>query len=145
MLALRCLHHRRSGRAPPIPAGLVTNSQAAFATYTGSLGFHPLFGSGDVASSAHVARDEAILAIRHVGKPVIDYTAGDSLLSAFIESRTSTTCTNNCTPQALASGRHFSTSRGPALWAAAGRPICLPTAVPRQRDVNQAVVARLIG
>lgn len=32
-----------------------------------------------------MARDEAILAIRHVTRPVIDHTAGEALLSAFVE------------------------------------------------------------
>ena len=32
-----------------------------------------------------MARDEAVLAIRHVTRPVIDHTAGKALLSAFVE------------------------------------------------------------
>ena len=44
-----------------------------------------MFVYGDVPFYAHVARDEAILAIRHVTKPVIDDSAGEALLSAFIE------------------------------------------------------------
>ena len=32
-----------------------------------------------------MACDDAILAIRHIIKPVIDHTAGEALLSAFIE------------------------------------------------------------
>ncbi len=68
-----------------IPNVFVRDFQAALAYYAGALGFHPLFVYGDVPFSAHVARDEAILAIRHVTKPVIDRTAGEALLSAFIE------------------------------------------------------------
>src|ERR1700750_1889062 len=34
---------------------------------------------------AHMARDDAILAIRHVTRPVIDHSAGEDLVSAFIE------------------------------------------------------------
>ena len=68
-----------------IPNVFVKDFQAALAYYAGPLGFHPLLVYGDVPFYAHVARDEAILAIRHVGKPVIDHTAGDDLLSAFIE------------------------------------------------------------
>ncbi len=68
-----------------IPNIFVKDFQAALAWYTGPLGFHPLFVYGEVPFYAHVARDEAILAIRHVTKPVIDRTAGEALLSAFIE------------------------------------------------------------
>ena len=68
-----------------IPNIFVKDFQAALAYYTGPLGFHPLFVYGDVPFYAHVARDEAILAIRHVSKPAIDRTAGEDLLSAFIE------------------------------------------------------------
>ena len=68
-----------------IPNVFVKDFQAALAYYTGPLGFHPLFVYGDVPFYAHVARDAAILAIRHVSKPVIDHTAGEDLLSAFIE------------------------------------------------------------
>jgi catechol 2,3-dioxygenase-like lactoylglutathione lyase family enzyme len=68
-----------------IPNVFVKDFQAALAYYTGPLGFHPLFVYGDIPFYAHVARDEAILAIRHVSKPVIDHTAGEDLLSAFIE------------------------------------------------------------
>jgi len=68
-----------------IPNVFVKDFRAALAYYTGPLGFHPLFVYGDVPFYAHVARDEAILAIRCVGKPVIDHTAGEDLLSAFIE------------------------------------------------------------
>jgi catechol 2,3-dioxygenase-like lactoylglutathione lyase family enzyme len=68
-----------------IPAVFVKDFPAALAYYTGALGFHPLFVYGDVPFYAHVARDEAILAIRHVTKPVIDRSAGEALLSAFIE------------------------------------------------------------
>ena len=68
-----------------IPNVFVKDFPAALAYYTGSLGFHPLFVSGEPGFYAHVARDEAILAIRHVTRPVIDHTAGEDLLSAFIE------------------------------------------------------------
>jgi|ERR1700680_3357786 catechol 2,3-dioxygenase-like lactoylglutathione lyase family enzyme len=68
-----------------IPNVFVKDFQAALAYYTGSLGFRPLFVYGEIPFYAHVARDEAILAIRHVTKPVIDHTAGEALLSAFIE------------------------------------------------------------
>jgi catechol 2,3-dioxygenase-like lactoylglutathione lyase family enzyme len=68
-----------------IPNVFVKDFQAALAYYTGSLGFHSLFIYGDVPFYAHVARDDAILAIRHVTKPVIDHTAGEALLTAFIE------------------------------------------------------------
>ena len=98
-----------------IPNVFVKDFQAALAYYTGPLGFHPLFVYGDVPFYAHVARDEAILAIRLVSKPVIDHTAGEDLLSALLRSRTSTPCTNNCKPQALASCRHLATSRGPCV------------------------------
>jgi catechol 2,3-dioxygenase-like lactoylglutathione lyase family enzyme len=68
-----------------IPNVFVKDFQAALGYYTGPLGFHPLFVYGDVPFYAHIARDAAILAIRHVSKPVIDHTAGDDLLGAFIE------------------------------------------------------------
>ena len=68
-----------------IPNIFVKDFQAALAYYCGPLGFHPLFVYGDIPFYAHVARDEAILAIRHVTRPVIDHTAGEALLSAFVE------------------------------------------------------------
>jgi catechol 2,3-dioxygenase-like lactoylglutathione lyase family enzyme len=68
-----------------IPNVFVKDFQAALAYYTGPLGFHPLFVYGEVPFYAHVARDAAILAIRHVTRPVIDHSAGEALLSAFIE------------------------------------------------------------
>jgi catechol 2,3-dioxygenase-like lactoylglutathione lyase family enzyme len=68
-----------------IPNIFVKDLPAALAYYTGPLGFHPLFVYGEVPFYAHVARDEAILALRHVDTPVIDHTAGEDLLSAFIE------------------------------------------------------------
>jgi catechol 2,3-dioxygenase-like lactoylglutathione lyase family enzyme len=68
-----------------IPYVFVKDFQAALAYYTGPLGFRALFVYGDVPFYAHVARDEAILAIRHVDRPVIDRTVGEALLSAFIE------------------------------------------------------------
>ncbi len=70
---------------PAIPNIFVKDFQAALAYYTGPLGFHPLFVYGETPFYAHVARDQAILALRHVGKPVIDHSAGEALLSAFIE------------------------------------------------------------
>ena len=68
-----------------IPNIFVKDFPAALACYTGPLGFRPLFVYGEIPFYAHVARDEAVLAIRHVTKPVIDHTAGEALLSAFIE------------------------------------------------------------
>lgn len=68
-----------------IPNVFVKNLPAALAYYAGPLGFRTLFAYGDVPFYAHVARDDAILAIRHVDRPVIDHTAGVDLLSAFIE------------------------------------------------------------
>ena len=68
-----------------IPNVFVKDFQAALAYYTGKLGFHPLFVYGEVPFYAHVARDAAILAIRHVTRPVIDHSAGEALLSALIE------------------------------------------------------------
>jgi uncharacterized glyoxalase superfamily protein PhnB len=68
-----------------IPNLFVSNFQTALAYYIGRLGFHSLFVYGETPFYAHVARDEAILAIRHVTRPVIDHTAGMDLLSAFIE------------------------------------------------------------
>jgi catechol 2,3-dioxygenase-like lactoylglutathione lyase family enzyme len=68
-----------------IPNVFVKDFPAALAYYTGALGFHPLFLFGEPPFYTHVARDEAILAIRHVDRPVIDRTAGEALLSAFIE------------------------------------------------------------
>jgi catechol 2,3-dioxygenase-like lactoylglutathione lyase family enzyme len=68
-----------------IPNIFVKKFTAALAYYTGPLGFRPLFVYGEVPFYAHLARDDAVLAIRHVTKPVIDHTAGEALLSAFIE------------------------------------------------------------
>ena len=68
-----------------VPNVFVKDFQAALAYYTGPLGFRQLFVYGDTPFYAHVARDEAILALRHVTEPVIDHTAGEALLSAFIE------------------------------------------------------------
>jgi catechol 2,3-dioxygenase-like lactoylglutathione lyase family enzyme len=70
---------------PAVPHVFVKDFQAALAYYTGPLGFRPLFLYGDPAFYAHVVRDEAVLAIRQVARPVIDHTAGEDLLSAFIE------------------------------------------------------------
>ncbi len=68
-----------------IPNVFVKHFARGLAYYTGPLGFQPLFVFGDPPYYAHVARDEAILAIRHVTRPVIDHSAGEALLSAFIE------------------------------------------------------------
>ena len=68
-----------------IPHVFVKDFPTALAYYTGPLGFHPMFVYGEPPFYTHVARDEAILAIRCVAKPVIDRTAGEDLLSAFIE------------------------------------------------------------
>jgi catechol 2,3-dioxygenase-like lactoylglutathione lyase family enzyme len=70
---------------PAIPHVFVRDFPAALAYYTGPLGFRLLFDFGDPPFYAHVARDQAVLAIRRVSKPVLDHTAGDDLLSAFIE------------------------------------------------------------
>lgn len=70
---------------PAIPNMFVKDFSAALDYYTGPLGFRPLFVYGDVPFYAHVVRDEAILAIRHVTRPVIDHSAGEALLSAFIK------------------------------------------------------------
>jgi len=68
-----------------IPNVFVKDFEAALAYYTGPLGFRPLFIFGEIPVYAHVARDAAVLAIRHVTRPVIDHAAGEDLLSAFIE------------------------------------------------------------
>ena len=68
-----------------IPQVFVKDFTAALGYYTGPLGFRALFVYGEIPFYAHVARDEAVLAIRHVTKPVIDHSAGEALLSAFIE------------------------------------------------------------
>ena len=68
-----------------IPHVFVKDFPAGLAYYTGKLGFQPLFLYGEPPFYAHVARDAAILAIRHVDRPVIDHGAGEDLLSAFIE------------------------------------------------------------
>ena len=68
-----------------IPHVFVSNFQASLAWYADRLGFKPLFVYGETPFYAHVARDEAILALRQVARPVIDHTAGEDLLSAFIE------------------------------------------------------------
>jgi catechol 2,3-dioxygenase-like lactoylglutathione lyase family enzyme len=68
-----------------IPNIFVTDFPAALAYYTGPLGFHALFVYGEIPFYAHVARDEAILAIRYVDRPALDHASGEDLLSAFIE------------------------------------------------------------
>lgn len=68
-----------------IPNVFVKDFAAGLAYYTGPLGFHALFVYGETPFYAHVRRDAAILAIRHVDGPVIDHAAGEALLSAFIE------------------------------------------------------------
>jgi catechol 2,3-dioxygenase-like lactoylglutathione lyase family enzyme len=72
-------------RKQAIPNVFVKDFAAALKYYTEALGFRVLFAYGDVPFYAHVARDEAILAIRHVSRPVIDHSAGEDLLSAFVE------------------------------------------------------------
>ncbi len=68
-----------------IPNVFVKDFQAALTYYTATLGVRPLFVYGEIPFYTHVVRDEAILAIRHVTRPVIDHTAGEALLSAFVE------------------------------------------------------------
>ena len=68
-----------------IPNLFVKDFAAALAYYTGPLGFRPLFLYGEPAFYAHLQRDAAILALRHVTRPAIDHSAGEDLLSAFIE------------------------------------------------------------
>ncbi len=68
-----------------IPNIFVRDFATVLLYYTGKLGFRPLFVYGEIPFYAHLARDEAMLAIRHVSRPVIDHTAGEALLSAFIE------------------------------------------------------------
>lgn len=68
-----------------IPNVFVRDFGAALAYYTGPLGFAALFVYGEPPFYAHVARDQAILALRHVTRPVIDHEAGEALLSAFVE------------------------------------------------------------
>ncbi len=68
-----------------IPNIFVQDFPAALAYYTGPLGFHAVFVYGETPFYAHVARDEAVLAIRHVTRPVMDHAAGEALLSAFVE------------------------------------------------------------
>jgi uncharacterized glyoxalase superfamily protein PhnB len=70
-----------------IPNVFVKDFPAALAYYMGPRGFRPLFVYGEPPFYAHVARDEAILALRHVTMPVIDRTAGEAVLSAFVEVR----------------------------------------------------------
>ena len=65
-----------------IPNIFVKHFQTALDYYTGPLGFKPLFIYGEFPFYAHIARDEAILAIRHITRPVLDRTAGEALLSA---------------------------------------------------------------
>jgi catechol 2,3-dioxygenase-like lactoylglutathione lyase family enzyme len=96
-----------------IPNVFVKDFQAALAYYTGPLGFHPLFVYGEFPFYAHVARDEAISANRHVTRHAIDHTAGEDLLSAFIE--VSDVCTTPCEPLALTSASHRATSLGPCV------------------------------
>ena len=98
-----------------IPNVFVKDFRAALAYYTGPLGFHALFVYGEIPFYAHVARDEAILAIRHVTRPVIDHTAGEELLSAFIEVSDVNSLTTPCEPLALTSASHRATSLGPCV------------------------------
>ena len=70
-----------------IPHVFVTDFAAALAYYAGPLGFRVLFTYGEPAFYAHVRRDGAVLALRHVDRPVLDHAADVDLLSAFIEAR----------------------------------------------------------
>ncbi len=70
---------------PAIPNLFVTDLAAALAYYTGPLGFTALFSYGDPPFYAHVARGEAVLALRHTDRYPLDHAAGEDLLSAFIE------------------------------------------------------------
>lgn len=74
-----------TGFKAAVPSVFVTDFPSALAYYTGPLGFHALFTFGDPPFYAHVARGEAVLALRHVDRPVLDHTADEALLSAFIE------------------------------------------------------------
>lgn len=98
---------------PAIPNIFVKDFPAALAYYTGPLGFRPLFVYGDVPFYAHIARDEAILALRHITKPVIDHTAGQDLLSAFIE----VTDVNALHHQLQAAGAHIRQPPRDEPWA----------------------------
>jgi uncharacterized glyoxalase superfamily protein PhnB len=71
--------------APAIPNIFVTDYPAALNYYIAALGFAVLFEYGTPPVYAHVFRDDAILAIRHVDRPPLDHAAGEDLLSAFIE------------------------------------------------------------
>jgi catechol 2,3-dioxygenase-like lactoylglutathione lyase family enzyme len=95
-----------------IPNVFVKDFPAALAYYTGPLGFRALFVFGEIPFYAHVARDEAILAIRHVTKPVIDHTAGEALLSAFIE----VSDANALHEQLCAAGAHIWQAPRDELW-----------------------------
>ncbi len=68
-----------------VPNVFVTDLRAALEYYTGALGFRVLFEWGAPPFYAHVARDEATLALRCLDQPVLDHAAGEDLLSAFIE------------------------------------------------------------
>jgi catechol 2,3-dioxygenase-like lactoylglutathione lyase family enzyme len=96
-----------------IPNVFVRDFAAALAYYTGPLGFHPLFVYGEVPFYAHVARDEAVLALRHVTRPVIDHTAGEALLSAFIE----VSDVNALHESLKAAGAHIRQPPRDELWA----------------------------
>lgn len=98
---------------PAIPNVFVKDFPAALAYYTGPLGFHPLFVYGDAPFYAHIARDEAILALRRVTKPVIDHSAGEDLLSAFIE----VTDVNALHQQLQAAGAHIRQPPRDEPWA----------------------------
>lgn len=67
------------------PNVFVTDFAAGLAYYMGPLGFRPLFLYGEPAFYGHLRRDAAILAIRHVDRPVLNHAVGEALLSAFIE------------------------------------------------------------
>lgn len=104
-----------------VPNVFVKDFQAALAYYTGPLGFRPLFVYGEIPFYAHLARDEAILALRHVTKPVIDHAAGEALLSAFVEVsdveilHDELRAAGNCERPVRISGRRRATSPGPCV------------------------------
>ena len=70
---------------PAVPNLFVRDLAAALAYYTGPLGFRTLFTYGEPAFYAHVARDEAVLALRCTRLPALDHAAGEDLLGAFVE------------------------------------------------------------
>jgi hypothetical protein len=98
---------------PAIPNIFVKDFPAALAYYTGPLGFRPLFVYGDVPFYAHIARDEAILALRHITKPVMTTQPARIYSAPSSKSPTSTPCTISYRPPALTSASHRATNPGP--------------------------------